>query len=173
VGVEAPVHAVRRTGFSGEIRGGGAGVNVNGVVRARHLAYGEPHGRIGNVEDEVDAVGLDPLPRDVGADVRLVLVVGEGEFERPAKHLAALLMDRHASGVARATTSPRPDSHRAVTIDRRSGSGTPSPFSAANAPTGDVRNERSRTSSATTKSAYLRTFYLSVNVSFLTIDHHS
>ena len=102
VGVEAPVHAVRRTGFSGEIRGGGAGVDVNGVVRARHLAHGEPHGRIGNVEDEVDALVLDPLPRDVGADVGLVLVVGEDDFDRPAQHLAAVILDRHARGVDRA-----------------------------------------------------------------------
>ena len=93
---------MRRTGFSGEIRGGSAGVDVDGVVRARHLAHGEPHGRIGNVEDDVDAVVLDPLPRDVGADVGLVLVVGEDDFDRPAQHLAAVILDRHARGVDRA-----------------------------------------------------------------------
>ena len=105
VGVEAPVHAVRRTGFSGEIRGGSAGVDVDGVVRARHFAHGEPHGRIGKVEDDVDGVALDPLPRDVGADVGLVLVVGENDFDRPAQHLAAVILDRHARGVDRAHAS--------------------------------------------------------------------
>src|SRR5436190_15732150 len=104
VSVEAPVHAVRRTGFSGEIRGGGAGVDVNGVVRARHLAHGEPHGRIGNVEDNGDALGLYPLPRDVGADVGLVLVVGEYDLDRPAQHFAAVILNCHACGVDRAHT---------------------------------------------------------------------
>ena len=50
----------------------------------------------------VDALGLDPLPRDVGADVGLVLVVGEDDFDRPAQHLAAEILDRHARGVDRA-----------------------------------------------------------------------
>jgi hypothetical protein len=78
------VHAVRRTGFSGEIRGGGAGVDVDGVARARHLAHGEPDGRIGHVKNQRDALGLDPLPRDVGANVGLVLMVGKDDFDRPA-----------------------------------------------------------------------------------------
>jgi hypothetical protein len=102
VGVEAPVHAVRRTGFSSEIRTGSAGVDVDGVVRARHLAHGEPDGRIGNVEDDVDALVFNPLPGDVGADIGLVLVVGEDDFDRPAQHLAAVILDRHARGVDRA-----------------------------------------------------------------------
>src|SRR4029079_7142846 len=49
VGVKTPVYAVRRTVLSGEIRRGGAGVDVDGVARARHLAHGEPDGRIGYI----------------------------------------------------------------------------------------------------------------------------
>src|SRR6185437_751540 len=105
VGVEAPVHAVRRTGFSGKIRGGSAGVDVNGVVRARHLAHGEPHGRIGNVEDEVDA--------SVSIHCRAMLAPTSGLFWWSAKMTSigrpSTLPPKSSTAMRAAWTEPMPE----------------------------------------------------------------
>src|SRR5215468_1657439 len=49
VSVESPVDSVRRAELAGEIRRGSARIDVDGVARARYLAHGESHGRVGNV----------------------------------------------------------------------------------------------------------------------------
>ena len=42
---------------------------------------GERHRGGRHVDDSVDLVDVEPLPHDVGADVRLVLVVGEHDLD--------------------------------------------------------------------------------------------
>jgi hypothetical protein len=39
------------------------------------------HRRVRHIENHVDALTLEPLARDVGADVGLVLVIGEGDLD--------------------------------------------------------------------------------------------
>ena len=45
---------------------------------------------------------IEPLPRECGADIGLVLMVGEHDLDRLAEHGAAGILDRHARGNDRA-----------------------------------------------------------------------
>ena len=48
-----------------------------------------------HVDDDVDLLDVDPLPRDVGADVGLVLVIGGDHVDLPALGGKAGILDRH------------------------------------------------------------------------------
>jgi hypothetical protein len=47
------------------------------------------------VDDHVDAFGIEPLARQRGRDVRLGPMVGADDGDRLAQHLAAEFLDRH------------------------------------------------------------------------------
>ena len=65
----------------------------------------ERHRGIVEADGHVDLVGIEPLARDRGADIGLVLMVGEHDLDRLAKHRAAGILDRHARGNDRAGTA--------------------------------------------------------------------
>jgi hypothetical protein len=64
-------------------------------LRAGDLLHREAHSGYRHVDDEVDAIGIVPLPRDLGADVGLELVIGGDHLDRLAADLAAEILDRH------------------------------------------------------------------------------
>ena len=88
-------------GLAGEIRGSG-GDEGDLVQILRQALHGEAHGRVGEVGDDVHAVLGEPLPRLGGADVRLVLVIGEDQLDLLAEDRAAELLDGHPRGLRRA-----------------------------------------------------------------------
>ena len=55
----------------------------------------QPHARIGDVEDRPHPACIIPLSRDGEADIDLVLMVRHKEFDRPAQHGTAEILDRH------------------------------------------------------------------------------
>ena len=57
---------------------------------------------VGTSSDDVDAVGVVPLPGDVRADVGLVLVVGRDDLDLDALVRRLEVLDRHAGGDHRA-----------------------------------------------------------------------
>jgi hypothetical protein len=68
VGVVSPVHCVRRACLTGEVGTRGPRPKEYLVLVFRDLADGQCHAGIGNV---VDALLVEPFPRDRAADVRL------------------------------------------------------------------------------------------------------
>jgi hypothetical protein len=79
-GVVQPVDGVGRTGLAGEVGRARAGGEEGLVLVLRDLAHRERDRRGRNVRDGIDALGVVPLARDVGADVGLVLVVGRDDL---------------------------------------------------------------------------------------------
>jgi hypothetical protein len=63
---------------------------------------GKPDAGVGHVDDDVDLVDVEPLPRDRGANVRLVLVIAGNDVDLPALGQKAGILDRHLSGQRRA-----------------------------------------------------------------------
>ena len=62
---------------------------------------GEGHTGVGRIDDDVDLVDVEPLAGDVGADIRLVLVVGRA-ISTFSFGAAAEILDGHASPPRRA-----------------------------------------------------------------------
>ncbi len=65
------------------------------MARAREIDQRERHRGIGDVEDRLDALFIEPLAGDVEADVDLVLMIGDHHLDRLAEHRAAEILDRH------------------------------------------------------------------------------
>ena len=74
------------------------------IVRARQFLNRERNGRLGDIDDDVGAVVVKPVARNGGADIGLGLVVARDDFDRPAQHLAAEILDRHLRRKQRART---------------------------------------------------------------------
>ena len=73
-GVVGPVDGVGRAFRSGEI-GDAAPETRNTLFFSRaDLVDGKRHAGIRHVDDHVDMIDVVPLPRDIGADIRLVLM---------------------------------------------------------------------------------------------------
>ena len=70
----------------------------NLVLLARDLVDRERDAGIRHVDDDVDVVDVEPLPRDVGADVGLVLVVGADDLDLHAVRGRIEILDRHFGG---------------------------------------------------------------------------
>jgi len=95
IGVEGERNRVRRARLAGEVGGGGARIEMHHVLLARHVAHRERNAGIRRVDDGIDLVIVDPLPGDVGAEVRLVLVVAAQHIDLPALRRQAGVLDRH------------------------------------------------------------------------------
>ena len=94
--VGVPLDSVRRAGLAGEIGGRGGIEDDDPVASLGQVLNGQPHARIGDVEDRPHPARVIPLPRDGEADIDLVLMIGDEEFDRLAQHGAAEILDRHA-----------------------------------------------------------------------------
>ena len=91
-GVVGPVNGRGRAGRTREVRGGGRRVDVGAVLFLAHAVNCETQRAVRHVDDHVDALTVDPLARDGGADVGLVLVIAGHDFDRQA--LCAKILDR-------------------------------------------------------------------------------
>ena len=72
------------------------------VLFLGELGYPKGDRRVDQVRDHVDLFDVEPFARDPGRNVRLVLMIGDDEFDRLAKDLPAEILDRHAHGGDRA-----------------------------------------------------------------------
>ena len=100
VGVIDPVdRIVGRAGLAGEIRRTGAGQQHRLVVGFGDLQHCKPYGRIHQIGYRIDAVEVEPAPRDSGTDIGLVLMIGGDDLDRYAVNLVAELLGRHLRGL--------------------------------------------------------------------------
>ncbi len=81
VGVVGPVDRVRAALRTGQVGRAGAGIQHHLVLLAAHGVDREPDRGCRHIDDGIDAVLIEPLPRDRGADVGLVLVVGGDDLD--------------------------------------------------------------------------------------------
>jgi hypothetical protein len=70
--------------------------------------YREDNRGVGHVDDDVDAVNIDPAPRYRSTNIGLVLVIGVDDLDRLACRLAAKILDRPMR-VASIEPSPESD----------------------------------------------------------------
>ena len=95
VGVVGEGDRVRRAGLAGEIGGRGTRVEQHRVLFLDEVVDGQRDAGIRRIGDRVDLLVVDPLPRDVDADVRLVLVIAADHVDLPALLGEAGILDRH------------------------------------------------------------------------------
>ena len=102
VAVINPGGFIRRAGLAG--KGGAADRARNGdaVFLGGELLDRKRHRRIVEADRHVDLADLEPLAGNRGADIGLVLMIGEHDLDRLAEHRAAGILDRHARGDHRA-----------------------------------------------------------------------
>ena len=81
-GVHRPMHRGRRALRPGQVGGGPGGVDVDLVHLLADAGHRQRDGAVRHVDDHVDLVAVDPLPRQAGTDVRLVLVVAGDDLHR-------------------------------------------------------------------------------------------
>ena len=101
IGVVGVVDGIGVAVLVGQARAGGADVDQDALLLARHLADGDGDRRIERVGDHVDALLVEPFARLLGADVRLVLVIGTEHFDVLAQYFAAEIGHRHPGGFDR------------------------------------------------------------------------
>jgi hypothetical protein len=95
VGVERPLEAVGRAGLAGEVRGRRARHQENTLPFPGDFLHGQRHRGGRHVDDGVDVIDVDPLARDAGAEVGLVLVIRGNDLDRDAQHRSAEIFLRH------------------------------------------------------------------------------
>ena len=99
------MNGVRRALGVGEIRRRGRRVQVDDVLVAGDAGDRQTDARGGHVDVGVDLVDVRPLPGNVAADVRLVLVIGRDDLDLPALLQQAGIFDRHLRCDHRAWTA--------------------------------------------------------------------
>src|SRR6266702_7102877 len=103
-GVVGPVHGVGRTLRSGELRASRSRADQHLVLLPDDLVHRERDGRVRNIHNEVDPVLVEPLARDYGSHVGLVLMIGENHVDPASGGLGAVVLDRHLRGEHRAAS---------------------------------------------------------------------
>ena len=99
-----PMDRVGVAGRAGQIRGRGAGVEIDLVLLLGDARDGQRHAGVRHLDDRVHAVAVEPLPRHGGADVGLVQVVGRQHLHLHAFAGDAVLLQRLVHGGDRAGT---------------------------------------------------------------------
>ncbi|GCC47086.1 hypothetical protein chiPu_0031433, partial [Chiloscyllium punctatum] len=94
-GIEGPLDRVRRAVFAGQVGGSRARCDQRRLGAAHDLVDGEPDGRVRHVGDRIDLLLTDPAPRDRGADVCLVLVVGRYDLDPEVRVQPHEILGRH------------------------------------------------------------------------------
>ncbi len=95
VGVVDPMNGVRRALGIGKIRRRRAGIDHDSVLLFHEIVDRKRNAGVQHVHEDVDLLDVDPLARDVGGDVRLVLMVGGNHIDLPALGRKAGILDRH------------------------------------------------------------------------------
>ncbi|MNF42626.1 hypothetical protein D3C84_236840 [compost metagenome] len=112
VGVVGPVDVVGRAVFIGQAGGRRAGNQRQFPGLLHHLARRQHHRGRHHAGDHVDIALIDPLAHGVGADIRLVQVIGAEHDNLLAIDLAAEIFDGHvqrfqATGAGQVAVGPR------------------------------------------------------------------
>ena len=94
-GVVGPVDRVGGAFRAGQVRGRRTRHKKYFVLVAHDFVHCERHRGGRHVDDHVDLIDVNPGPRDVRADVRLVLMVGADDFDLHAFGGRAKILDRH------------------------------------------------------------------------------
>ena len=76
-----------------------------GTIFLDEIGDGERNPGIRNVDDDVDLIDIEPLARDVDADIRLVQMVAGDDVDLPALGGQSGILDRHLGGERRAGTA--------------------------------------------------------------------
>ena len=95
VGIVGVGDRVRRAGLAGEVGRGSARIEQHRVLLLDEIIHRECHAGIRGIGDRIDLVVVDPGPRDVDADVGLVLVIAAHDVDLPALLEQAGILDRH------------------------------------------------------------------------------
>jgi len=98
VGVIGIGNGVGVAGLAGEVGARSAVVEQDGVLFLHHVADGKRHAGIRRIGDRIDLLFVDPLPRDIHADVRLVLVIAADHVDLPALRGQTGILHRHLDG---------------------------------------------------------------------------
>ena len=98
VGVIGEGNRVRRAGLAGEVGRGGTRIEQDGVLFLDEIAHRQRDAGVRRIGDRIDLVDVDPLPRHVGADVRLVLVVAADDIDLPPLVEQSGILHRHLGG---------------------------------------------------------------------------
>jgi hypothetical protein len=91
--------------LSGERRAAHRTGDGDAILLRRDLLDRERDRGIVKADGHVDLIGIEPLARNRGADIGLVLMVGGHDLDRLAKHRPTGILDRHARGDHRPGTA--------------------------------------------------------------------
>ena len=94
-GVVGPVDRVGRARLARQVRARRARHQEGLALVPRDLVHGQGHRRVRHVGDQVDLVRVVPLPRDIGADVGLVLMIREDDLDLHALRRGAEVLHGH------------------------------------------------------------------------------
>ena len=72
------------TGLTGEIRAGRSRIEEDCILVLHKVADCKRHARVRGIGDRIHVLGVDPLTRDVNADIGLVLVIAAQHLNLPA-----------------------------------------------------------------------------------------
>ena len=101
-GVIRPVHGVGGARLARQIGCGRTGDDENLILFLGDRVHSQRYSGIGHVEDRIDLVHVKPFSGDIGADVRLVLVIGRDDLDLVAALFDARILDRQLGGNDRA-----------------------------------------------------------------------
>src|SRR6516225_5583863 len=75
IGIIGPVHADRRAGFAGQVRGTRRRDQEHSILLFRYLLNGKGDRGNWHIDNGIDPLSIDPVASDVRANVRLVLMI--------------------------------------------------------------------------------------------------
>ena len=101
-GVVGPLDRIRRAFRSGEIGACRPRAQEHFILLAGDLADRQCDARRRHVDDDVDMVDVVPLPREVGADIRLVLMIAGDDLDLHAVSRGVEILHRQFGGGDRA-----------------------------------------------------------------------
>ena len=82
--------------LAGEVGGADGARDRDAVALLGDSFHCQRHGGIGEVDDHVDVIDVEPSAYDGDADIRLVLVIADRHLDGLAEHAPAHVLDRHA-----------------------------------------------------------------------------
>jgi hypothetical protein len=97
------MHGIWRAGTPGKIRSRRSGVQKNLVLVTDDFIGRQRHGRSAAIHDHINAIAVNPLPRQVGTDIGAVLVVAEQHFDIEAAIAHFSRCQAHTGELRRAT----------------------------------------------------------------------
>jgi hypothetical protein len=95
VGIVGHRQRVRRAGLAGDVGAGATRIDQDRVLLFHQIGDRERDAGGWRIDDRIELVDVDPLPGNVDADVRLVLMVGGQDIDLPSLGGKAGILDRH------------------------------------------------------------------------------